>query len=446
MVRNDEIHHRLQTSVVGLTVAYKEHRAIANRMRAPKRYCAAIGTPVSKSRAERCSGTTAVQRANNLYLICVLSQLGTEPLMNAAGLRSSLPTGSKVHVRALNEPGVHPAGVVHLSDGELTTSLFAKVQKADYAGVQNLERELHFLSNVAPLITAENPMLRSPLPLAYYPENRLLLMEFVPGDSLKHHLFDVIVNPAPRRNLADLLQCAGRWLGSLHRLTRKNTTGNPLQWALQEFENERTLEAFQLFSLKDSYTELHLILEKCLNANPAFRRNLCDIHGEFTPIHVMVAGDAIYIVDFGNSREGYVYEDVGLFESFYDCLLPWRAAAGSYRMNLQTQKDLFLRGYFDESAAAFCNADKAIMRWVRLISFARMLNGGQRRYSGWGKWAYSRIALGTLRNRFARLCRTELAALREIRPDTFEGDSHSEQSPIYPSFVHPGNVESSASA
>jgi tRNA A-37 threonylcarbamoyl transferase component Bud32 len=446
MVRNDQIHHRLQTPVVGVTVTHRKHRAIANRMRAPERYCAEIGTPVSKSRAERCSGIKAVQRANNLYLICVLSQLGPEPLLNAAGLRSSLPTGSKVYVRALNEPGVHPAGVVHLSDGELTTSLFAKVQKADYAGVQNLERELHFLSNVAPLITAENPMLRSPLPIAYYPENRLLLMEFVPGNSLKHHLFDVIFNPAPRRNLPELLQCAGRWLGSLHRLTRKNTTGNPLQWILQEFENQRTLEAFRLFSLKDSYTELHAILEKCLNANPTFRRNLCDIHGEFTPIHVMVAGDAIYIVDFGNSREGYVYEDVGLFESFYDCLLPWRAAAGSYRINLQTQKQLFLHGYFDESATIFSPADSAIMRWVRLISFARMLNGGQRRYSGWSKWAYSRIALGALRNRFARLCRTELSTLREMRPTIFEEEAYSEKSPIVPSFAHSGNVESSASA
>ena len=415
-------------------------------MRAPERYCAANGTPVSKSRAERRPGITAVHRANNLYLICVLSQLGPEALLNVAGLSSSLPTASKVYVRALHEPGVHPAGIVYLSDGELTTSLFAKVQKNNYTGVQNLERELHFLTHVTPLITAENPMLRSPIPVAYYPDRRLLLMEFVPGDSLKHHLFDVIFNPTPRRNLAELLQCTGQWLGSLHRLTRKGTIGNPLQWLLDEFEAKRTSEAFELFSLKDSYDELGVILKGCLNANPDFRRPLCDVHGEFTPIHVMVAGDAIYVVDFGNSREGYFYEDVGLFESFYDCLLPWRAAAGSYRMNLDTQKELFLRGYFDESAMEFCPADRAIMRWVRLISFARMLNGGQRRYNGWSRWAYSRIALGALRKKFFHLCRTELAALKEIRPNTFEEPSYCEPSPLYKSFVHPGNIESSANA
>ena len=387
-----------------------------------------------------------MQRGNNFYLICVLSQLGPEVLLNVAGLRPSLPTSSRVYVRALSEPGVHPAGVVHLSDGQLTTFLFAKVQKPNYTGVQNLERELYFLSNVAPLITAENPALRSPLPVAYYPDSRLLLMEFIPGDSLKHHLFDVIFNLAPRRDLAGLLQCAGRWLGSLHRLTRKPTSGNPLLWLLQEFEGPRTRDAFRLFSLEDSYNELHLNLEAALTANPAFRRNLCDVHGEFTPIHVMVAGDAIYVVDFGNSREGYAYEDVGLFESFYDCLLPWRAVAGSYRMNLQTQKNVFLQGYFDEAETAFSTADKAIMRWVRLISFARMLNGGQHRYKGWSKWAYSRVALSTLRRRFVKLCHAQLSAFKQTGPDVFEDETYSGQTATYKSFVHPGNVESSASA
>jgi tRNA A-37 threonylcarbamoyl transferase component Bud32 len=366
--------------------------------------------------------------------------------LNVAGLKTSLPEASRVYVRALTEPGVHPAGVVHLSNGQLTTSLFAKVQKANYTGVQNLEKELYFLSNVAPLITAENPALRSPLPIAYYPDNRLLLMEFIPGNSLKHHLFDVIFNPAPRRNLAELLQCAGKWLGSLHRLTRKPNGGNPLEWLLQEFESQRTLDAFQLFSLKDCYSDLRILLKETLKANPAFRRAFCDVHGEFTPIHVMVAGDAIYVVDFGNSREGYPYEDVGLFESFYDCLLPWRAIAGSYRMNLQTQKELFFRGYFEEAATNFSGADEAIMRWVRIISFARMLNGGQHRYQGWSKWAYSRVALGTLKRRFVNLCEGQLAALKETGSDVFEENSCRRPSTIYQSFLQPSNLESSASA
>ncbi len=366
-----------------------------------------------------------MQRANDTYLFRELSRLGPEALLGAAGLRSVQPTGSKVHVRALRQPGIHPAGVVHMTDGLVQISLFTKVQKADYRGAQNLERELHFLSDVAPLITAENPALRSPVPIAYYPEQRLLLMEFVPGKSLKHHLFNIKfdLNPLGAGNLAELLQCAGRWLGSFHRLTLQSTHGNPLEWLLQEFDSKRTMEAFLFYSRKNSYDEMLSILKKCLDLNPGFQRNLCNVHGEFTPIHVMVASDAIYVIDFGNSRLGYPYEDIGLFSCFYDCLPLWRVAAGSMRIRLRTQKELFLSGYLEQCPTTFHASDRAIMRWVRLISFARLLNAGQPRSSGWGKWVYSRLTHRTLRRRFSTICDIELAAMRNVHPDIFNEDS-----------------------
>jgi len=365
-----------------------------------------------------------VQRANDLYLFRELSRLGPEALLHAAGLTPA-QAQSRVHVRALKRPGIHPVGVVHMTDGLVKLCLFAKVQKADYCGAQNLERELHYLSSVSPRITAENPALRSPIPVVYYPEQRLLLMEFVPGHSLKHHLFDLkfTIGRSDRHDLTELLLNAGRWLGSFHRLTLQSTCGNPLEWVLQEFESKRTQEAFLYYSQKYFYDEMLSILKRYLDQNPNFRRTLCNVHGEFTPIHVMVADDAIYVIDFGNSRLGYPYEDVGMFASFYDRLLPWRRLAGSMRIGLQMQKELFLRGYFEQGPSAFNESDRAIMRWVRLISFGRMLNAGQDSSTGWGKWMYSRLTLRALHKRFATLCGTELAALRELRPDTFNEDS-----------------------
>jgi tRNA A-37 threonylcarbamoyl transferase component Bud32 len=363
-----------------------------------------------------------VLKTNDPYLTGVLSRLGRKTLLDLAGLKSSESPGSKAYVRPLSQPGVHPVGVIHMTDGMATASLFAKAQKADYHGGQSLENESNFLSNVAPLIAAENPALRSPLPVAYYPDRGLLLMEFVPGNSLKHHLFDLTFNRHGAPNLGELLQHAGRWLGSLHRLTLNAAYGNPLDWLVHEFDKERTREAFILYSLKDSYVEMLSILKRCQTLNPRFQRNLCNVHGEFTPIHIMVANEAIYVVDFGNSRLGYLYEDIGLFEAFYDSLLPWRAFVGSYRIKLQVQKQLFLRGYLEQSPAPFSGADKAIMRWVRLISFARMLNGGQRRYDGWQKWAYSSLALRALRDRFTQACCDELIALRRLPMDTFDAE------------------------
>lgn len=377
-----------------------------------------------------------MQRANDLYLFRELSRLGPEALLDAAGLGPFQKAGSKVHVRALRQPGIHPAGIVHVTDGLVRISLFAKVQKDDYQGAQNLEREMHFLLNVAPQITAESPALRSPVPVAYYPEQRLLLMEYIPGDSLKHHLFDIKfgMNWVSRVELAGLLECSGRWLGSFHRLTLQNASGNPLEWLLEEFENKRTMDAFLYYSQRNSYDQMLAILKRCLDLNQKFQRKLCNVHGEFTPIHVMVTSDAIYVVDFGNSRLGYPYEDVGLFAGFYDCLLPWRIVTGSMRIRLQRQKELFLRGYFQQSPATFNACDWAIMRWVRLISFARMLNAGQQRNAGWGKWAYSRLTLRTLRDKFTALCAAELAALRDLHTDVFNEDSFIEQDAGCPVF------------
>lgn len=371
---------------------------------------------------------TAVGKANELYLDFVLSALGPEALAEAAGLKSPELKRSKVHVKTVSRPGIHPVGVVHITNGLASTCLFAKVERADYCGPQNLEHESRFLSDVAPLIAAQSPALRSPHPVAYYPERGLLLMEFVQGESLKHHLFDMklSIQPKGRFDLAQLLKYTGQWLGSLHRLTMQSASGNPLEWLLHEFESARIREAFLRYSQKENYEELLSILRQHLDLNPGFKRNLCQVHGEFTPIHVLVAQDAIYVVDFGNSKLGYVFEDVGRFSAFYDCLLPWRAAVGGLRIRLDTQKQLFLNGYFEQAPSAFRLADTAIMRWVRLLSFARML-GGERRDAGWREWAHSRLAVPMLRNSFTGFCRAELTAQRGMTISVFDEEQQPEQ-------------------
>ena len=378
----------------------------------------------SESLAER-REHIIVEKANELYLSAVLSGLGPEALVEVSGLSPSGRGRPSVHVQSLSRPGIHPVGVVHVSNGTESIALFAKVQRSDYRGAQNLEREMRFLTDVGPRIAAENPALRCPAPVAYYPERGLLLMEFVPGESLKNLLFELKIElgASAKTSLARLLQCTGRWLGSLHKVTRQEDTGNPLEWVLQEFENKRTQEVFQRFSHLTEYQEFLSILRKCLAQNPGFRRNLCRLHGEFTPIHVMIGENAIYSVDFGNNKLGYVHEDVSLFMSFYDCLLPWRAAAGTMRIGLAKQKELFLNAYHDQASRSFGPADEAIMSWMRLICFGRIFEGGDRRYKGMSRLFYSAVALRSLRASFTSICHAELTSLRALSPDAFGVDS-----------------------
>ncbi len=354
-------------------------------------------------------------RANEIYLSDLLAELGPEALARAVGLESPEPAKLQVGVHSVSRPGLHPVGVIQISNGSASTKVFAKVQRADYHGAQTIQREFDFLSDVAPLISARNPCLRAPRPVAYYRDSGLLLMEFVAGHSLKDHIFEMNLSRKAHRgiNLARLLRFSGEWLGHLHSSTLQSESGNPLEWVLQQFTNERTVDVFLRYSQKESYNELLSILRDCIDRNPEFDRNLCVVHGEFTPIHVMVSGEAIYVVDFGYSKLGYPYEDVGLFTGFYDCLLPWRRAAGGMRLRLEKQKRSFLKGYFEHAPFQFNSADMAIMRWVRLISSARMLHRTLRRSDGLGKWAYSRLGQQISGSNFAAHCREELALLRE---------------------------------
>jgi aminoglycoside phosphotransferase (APT) family kinase protein len=369
--------------------------------------------------------------------------MGADALMQIAGMT---PTGSqpyRIEVRAASQPGIHPAGVVHLTNGSSGMMLFAKVRKQGYSGAQSLERELHYLSDVTPLIAAQDPRLRAPRPVAYCPHSGLLLMEFVPGRSLKQHLFGVsnVRAQGGSAMLADSLRSAGRWLGYLHRLTRQSACGNPLEWLLQEFDQMRTAEAYGLYSLTGAYREMLSLLESCLARNPNFRRKLCSVHGEFTPLHVIRAHDAIYVIDFGNSAAGYPYGDLSLFTTFYDCLLPWRAAIASRPLRLELQKNLFLSGYFERSGSVFTDADNAIMRWARMISFARTLSERQRRYTRWKNKAFAWVTVGALRQRFTAACNAELRELRKLPVDIFD-----QQGPLDPPPARPPSAEVSEAA
>lgn len=363
-----------------------------------------------------------MSKANEIYLNKVLSELGPEALAGVAGLAASTPPArTQLRVRTVGHQGVHPVGVAQVTSGHASARMFAKVQRPDYRGAQTLEREMHFLSDVGPRIAAEDPALRTPRPIALYQDRGLLLMEFVPGQSMKHHLFHVQYGlHAGSASATQLLRSSGQWLGRLHRLTQQSTTGNPLEWLLYELERARTADAFSRHAQEAIHDELLSILGRFLKRKPDFRRHQCQVHGEFTPLHVLVAGDAIYVVDFGTSTTGFVYEDVGLFTGFYDCLLPWRAAVGAMRINLMQQKQIFLDAYFGQAPARFGPADIAIMRWVRLISSARMLDGTVRRYTGGGKQAYHRLARRILRDRFAANCRAEIAELRNLPPGLFD--------------------------
>lgn len=341
----------------------------------------------------------------------VVQAFAPQILSLATGAGLPISSDHELEIRPLNRRGIHPVGLVEVKSESVTRRLFGKANIPHYTGSQDLEKEAAFLTEIGPSITADNPALRTPGVFAYFPTGTLLLMEAVDGHSLKEHLFDFTFRP--RRDLSRLIELSGEWLGRLHGRTRQPGEINPLAWLIVEFEDARTREMFERVRQLDSYNELLLLLRLLRDVLPDFRRSLCTIHAEFTPLHVLVSQDQIYVIDFASSRIGLPHEDLGFFTSFNDNLLPWRRAVGALRVGRGEQQRLFLDSYFAHAPFRPTHTDHLILSCIRLRSLVRLLAGWQGVRGGVFRRTYSSVGRLWLERRLQMASRQDLPALRE---------------------------------
>jgi Ser/Thr protein kinase RdoA (MazF antagonist) len=315
-----------------------------------------------------------------------------------------------VRVRSLPRSGVHPVAAVEIGRNGTVLRCFAKGDVANYQGPQRLETEDHILRHIAPEIWKANPRARCPQVLAFFPDHKLLLLEIVEGKSLKELLFDV---GATRIDISDLLALAGEWLGRFHAMTRQEQA-DPFVWLKSTFAEKKVRDAFQECGVSELYSPMEGLLQQFAREYPDFRLPLCQLHAEFTPLHVLVKDDAIYVIDFGSSRTGFGYEDVALFTSFFDSLLPWRALAGFLRLPLAQQKRTFLESYLRHSEQTFGSPDEIVMSFARLQAMAHYASCREPIPSPWPAALYARVGRQWVHRRFAALARRELAFLQQM--------------------------------
>src|SRR5579864_2203605 len=279
--------------------------------------------------------------------------------LQPAVVHSELPA---VRVRRMTRGSMHDVAAVEMEKNGSSVRFFAKTDMLNYKGPQRLESEEYILRQVAPPIWESNARTRCPQLLAFFPDHKLLLLEMVEGKSLKELLFDV---GAPRVDVAEFLKLTGEWLGRFHATTEKHQ-GNPFDWLETAFSEEKVRNAFQASGVAPLYPQLVALLEQFRQDYRDFRRPQCQLHSEFTPLHVLVKGDAIYVIDFGSTHPGYGYEDVAMFLTFFDGLLPWRALAGSRRLPLAQQKSAFYDAYLAHCGQNFAQPDEIVMAFARL--------------------------------------------------------------------------------
>src|ERR1700692_682463 len=221
-----------------------------------------------------------------------------------------------VNVRSLSRSSMQAVAAVEIVQKGAEFLFFAKNDLPNCLGPQRLEREEYILRSVAPKIWAANGRTRCPQVLAFFPYYKLLLLEMVDGKSLKEILFDV---GWTHSNIPDLLALTGEWLGRFHSITQEEQA-NPFCWLKSAFAEKNVRNTFQSCGVSELYPWLEGILEQFAREYADFRRPLCQQHAEFTPLHVLVKHDTIYVIDFGASRVGFGYEDVAMFSTFSDGL------------------------------------------------------------------------------------------------------------------------------
>lgn len=356
------------------------------------------------------------------HLTCVIQSVANDLLTLVDPIVPPQDGPVQVNVRSLKRSYIHCVGVVEVPGTNVRC--FAKARKPRYVG-QDLRNEAKFLSSIAPEITSQNPLLRTPAMIAYYGDHDLLLMEFIAGRSLKQHLFDF--RPSNTANISKAVELSGEWLARLHCLTRQDATINPLESLLHSFEKDYVQKIFERCSLDDCHSQIVALLHEYLRLNPGFQRHQCTTHGEFTPLHVLVSGAGICVVDFGSSRPGLPHDDIALFTGFWDSLLPWRMGAGKVRLRFADPKKLFLDSYFKHAGWNLTAADALLMRFTRIKALIRLLASWDQKMNALPGVLHSSFWNLWFLPRFAAACRRELDLLSSHPATVLEQQIDSQQ-------------------
>ncbi len=329
-------------------------------------------------------------------------------------MRQLQPAGGDTALDAFNayplsRSSMHAVAAVEMGRNGSAVRFFAKGD-VDYHGPQRLETEEYVLRCIAPEIWQANAKTRCPRVLAFFPEQELLLLEMVDGKSLKDVLFGL--GPSPG-NLSDLLALSGEWLARFHAITQ-SAPANPFEWLESAFAGKKIRDVFHNCGVAELYPALANLLQQFRVKYPHFCRPLCRVHSEFIPLHVLVKNDAIYVIDFGASRLGFGYEDVAMFSTFFDALLPWRAVAGSLHLRLAKQKNIFRKSYLAHCQQTFGVPDHIVMRFAYLLAMAHHESCWEKTPASPAAALHAFVGRAWVRRRFAARARREFACLQQM--------------------------------
>jgi aminoglycoside phosphotransferase (APT) family kinase protein len=310
--------------------------------------------------------------------------------------------GASSHVLAVIQAANHPRRFLLKGSG------------AHACVSQNLDIEARLLTEVAPRIAECNAFLECPRVLGYFREHSALLMELIDGPRLDRLMFGFASRPlVPIDTL--IARCA-QWLARFHMATHHGDSGHPVDRLLEDASRSGVRRRFARHGLDSQYNEVMTLLHHVRRAFPELRTPLSMIHGEFTPYHVLVKGEVIYVLDLASARPGHPYEDLSLFSAYCQSVLPWRRLSARFRTNLSVALRSFAATYA-ATAIGLGPPPNAIMSFASILAMCKIVGFVEARRT-WRERLYYRVVHRWMGHVFRLTCTRELYALRMALPDS----------------------------
>lgn len=230
--------------------------------------------------------------------------------------------------------------------------------------------EHRVLTELAPQIRAANPTIGCPRVVAYRADQGVLALEAIDGPALSVLLFGG-AGAAATPPIGALLERCGEWLGMLHRLTRTGERGNPFESLRGELEAPSVARLFRRTGASRLHAEI-VATARALELRGAglASASLCTVHGVFGPYHVLVAGDAIFVIDLESAHVGFPHVDLALFDAYQAFRPPWQRARAARRCPAPVQRKAFIEGY-TRHAGPLDPPDHAAVGLARLHALTR---------------------------------------------------------------------------
>ncbi len=206
------------------------------------------------------------------------------------------------------------------------------------------QQQFSALDRCHPDMTDASQRLKVPKVFLVSPQHRLLVMEWINGTSLHHHLW----NPGiKKQHLAAQLHQVGAWLRKYHDVSQPESSQTKISELLKPLNKNigdtGDLPVSQVGFFPSAMAFLQC-LEKSGTVLPAFD---AVVHGDFTPANILLTGDRIYGLDIWGTVRRSIYHDVCRMIVYLTIAYPFYIVGNMYTKHVSMTSKLacFVDGY-----------------------------------------------------------------------------------------------------